>query len=308
MFEVVNDNASDAHKHHLPRSQLSSYRITEDPSRQSSPHESGSLANGEDSTPTPTMQNSPADEDAQDLLQSSTYGEGSSKHSTLSNKDNVSTHHVQLGPPQVHPHPHPHSPLSDEESPLLEAKRSLTSSRAGSRTGTGSTVARGGAGQRGKPHRRSLSMIVQPGSVRRHLNVPEHEYDVETAMSVPATPIPQNPTPPPIDFNLYATKKSVAEGLLVVALLTANAAQLKTIVTAGHQNRFHGFVTALVILSILLLVTVIVFLLLLGRDNLNDVYKQRRLDWLNNIATALIVCIVFINVFVSAFGIEYSPL
>ena len=34
-------------------------------------------------------------------------------------------------------------------------------------------------------------MIVQPGSVRRHLNIVENEYDVETAMSVPATPVPQ---------------------------------------------------------------------------------------------------------------------
>ncbi|XP_054751514.1 ninjurin-2-like [Lytechinus pictus] len=118
----------------------------------------------------------------------------------------------------------------------------------------------------------------------------------------------ENPPPPPIDFNLYATKKTIAEGFLVVALLAANAAQLKTIITAGKENQFHGFVTALVILSIVLLIIVIVFLLLLGRDNLNDVYKQRKLDWINNFATALVFCIVFMNIFVCAFGIEHAPL
>lgn len=74
---------------------------------------------------------------------------------------------------------------------MLEAKRSTTSSRAGSRAGSSS--AKGTlASQKGRVlHRRSLSMIVQPGSVRRHLNIVENEYDVETAMSVPATPVPQ---------------------------------------------------------------------------------------------------------------------
>ncbi|XP_030829477.1 uncharacterized protein LOC578652 [Strongylocentrotus purpuratus] len=283
-----------------------SRRMTEEIRPASSPHGSGSLVDGSGDSP-PAMLSSPADEENGELLQSSSFGgEGSSKHSTLSNKDNVSTHHVQLGRPQAHPYPHPGSPLSDEESPLLEAKRSTTSSRAGSRAGSSS--AKGTlASQKGRVHRRSLSMIVQPGSVRRHLNIVENEYDVETAMSVPATPVPQNPPPPPIDFNLYATKKTIAEGFLVVALLAANAAQLKTIITAGKENQFHGFVTALVILSIVLLIIVIVFLLLLGRDNLNDVYKQRKLDWINNFATALVFCIVFMNIFVCAFGIEHTP-
>lgn len=61
----------------------------------------------------------------------------------------------------------------------------------------------------------------------------------------------------------------------------------------------------LVIAITLELITGIV-LLLIGRDNLNDPYRQRRVDKLNNAATALIFSIVIVNVFIAAFGLEAS--
>ncbi|XP_038053977.1 uncharacterized protein LOC119726395 [Patiria miniata] len=149
---------------------------------------------------------------------------------------------------------------------------------------------------------RSMSMIVHPGSVRRNYEPVQQEMDNST--SVPTTPVPSNPAPRAIDYNIYATKKTVCEGLLAVALLMANASQLKSLISVGQDFRFFRFVTALIILSITLQLLTGVFLLLLGRDNLNDVYRQRRLDRFNNWTTGMVFTIVVLNVFIAAFGLQ----
>ena len=41
--------------------------------------------------------------------------------------------------------------------------------------------------------------------------------------------------PKRLDANRYATKKTIAQGMLDVALLTANASQLKYILQVGSQ-------------------------------------------------------------------------
>ena len=41
----------------------------------------------------------------------------------------------------------------------------------------------------------------------------------------------------PFKYNLYATKKTVAEGLLDVGLLMSNASQLKALIDLGPDNQ-----------------------------------------------------------------------
>ncbi|KAG7174457.1 Ninjurin-1-like 1, partial [Homarus americanus] len=48
-----------------------------------------------------------------------------------------------------------------------------------------------------------------------------------------------------LDANNYATKKTVAQGMLDVALLTANASQLKYVLEVGEK---HPYYTAMIIL------------------------------------------------------------
>ncbi|KAH7973430.1 hypothetical protein HPB49_000988 [Dermacentor silvarum] len=56
-----------------------------------------------------------------------------------------------------------------------------------------------------------------------------------------------------MDMNLYATKKSIAQGMMDIALLTANASQLKHLLHEGPEaNRFYGLTVACVALSIAL--------------------------------------------------------
>merc|ERR1711894_464839 len=56
-----------------------------------------------------------------------------------------------------------------------------------------------------------------------------------------------------LDANRYATKKTIAQGMLDVALLTANASQLKYVLQVGEDNHpFYHLMLALIILSIIL--------------------------------------------------------
>lgn len=142
------------------------------------------------------------------------------------------------------------------------------------------------------------------------------------------------------DINLYATKKSAAQGLLDLALLMANASQLKHIILTDGDHRFYVAMIALLSASIALQIIVAIGLLFLVRIRLYDYSamqpsvedglgtdqtdeaakrqemaaeeervqkKLRRADFLNNITVGGIFILTVINVFISAFGLNESP-
>ena len=60
-------------------------------------------------------------------------------------------------------------------------------------------------------------------------------------------------TPPPqqkLDVNRYATKKSVAQGMLDIALLSANASQLRYVLQVGEEHEFYTLMITLTSISI----------------------------------------------------------
>lgn len=58
-----------------------------------------------------------------------------------------------------------------------------------------------------------------------------------------------------MDVNRYATKKTVAQGMLDIALLTANASQLKYILQSGDKLQFYTLLLWLISASIILQVS-----------------------------------------------------
>lgn len=55
-----------------------------------------------------------------------------------------------------------------------------------------------------------------------------------------------------MDANRYATKKTIAQGMLDIALLTANASQLKYILQVGHKHEFYSLMLTLISVSIIM--------------------------------------------------------
>ncbi|XP_006923936.2 ninjurin-2 [Pteropus alecto] len=116
----------------------------------------------------------------------------------------------------------------------------------------------------------------------------------------PATPNPRRSQP--INLNHYATKKSVAESMLDVALFMSNAMRLKAVLEQGPSSQYYTTLVTLISISLLLQVVIGILLVVIARLNLNEVEKQWQLNQLNNAATTLVFITVVINVFITAFG------
>ncbi|XP_058422082.1 ninjurin-1 isoform X2 [Diceros bicornis minor] len=68
----------------------------------------------------------------------------------------------------------------------------------------------------------------------------------------------------PINVNHYANKKSAAESMLDIALLMANASQLKAVVEQGPDFAFFVPLVVLISISLVLQISVGVLLIFLG--------------------------------------------
>lgn len=107
---------------------------------------------------------------------------------------------------------------------------------------------------------------------------------------------------PPLDSNVYSTKKTVAQGMMDLALLTSNAAQLKMLLKYSDQKGqlFAAHVTCLS-LSIILQVIVGVLLILNSRYNINRPSHHSRADLMNNATVVGVFLITVVNVLASSF-------
>ncbi|XP_050079544.1 ninjurin-2-like [Anopheles maculipalpis] len=108
-----------------------------------------------------------------------------------------------------------------------------------------------------------------------------------------------------LNLNSYATRKSIAQGLLDLALLTANASQLKYILTVGETHEFYHLLLVLIIVSISLqLLQALLIIVLAIVFDINKVEEQKRSDIVNNVLIAFTVISVVVNVIISAFDMK----
>lgn len=134
-----------------------------------------------------------------------------------------------------------------------------------------------------------------------------HQPHTHTGMSLPMSQMPKTSNMP-LDMNIYATRKTVAQGMMDIALMTANASQLKYILLNAQKHKYLEATISLMTLSILLQVIIGIILIFLGRWNINYRGDQRRADIANNAVVILIFLVTVVNVMVSAFGpMDSSP-
>uniref|UniRef100_A0A8C5SUS9 Ninjurin 1 n=1 Tax=Laticauda laticaudata TaxID=8630 RepID=A0A8C5SUS9_LATLA len=107
-----------------------------------------------------------------------------------------------------------------------------------------------------------------------------------------------------ININHYANKKSAAESMLDIALLMANASQLKAVMEQGPSFGFYVPLIVLISISLALQIAVGVLLIFLVKYDLNNPRKHAKLNILNNLATGLVFIIVVVNIFITAFGVQ----
>ncbi|CAG4947796.1 unnamed protein product [Colias eurytheme] len=107
-----------------------------------------------------------------------------------------------------------------------------------------------------------------------------------------------------IDANRYATKKTVAQGLLDIALLTSNASQLKYILQVGSKHEFYTLLVTLITISIILQVSAGILALVISSLNADN-YKQKKIaNWLYHISVGLMTGVIFCDVIKMNFGLD----
>ncbi|XP_028166942.1 ninjurin-2-like isoform X2 [Ostrinia furnacalis] len=123
-----------------------------------------------------------------------------------------------------------------------------------------------------------------------------------------------------LDANRYATKKTVAQGMLDIALLTSNASQLKYVLQVGPKHEFYTLLVVLISISIVLqpsaviLNDVIVIFIFASAGVLAIVMTFLDVDrsetekkislWLYHTSVGLMTCVVFCDVIKMTFGLD----
>ena len=113
----------------------------------------------------------------------------------------------------------------------------------------------------------------------------------------------------PLDIDVYSTKKTVTQGFMDVALLTANADQLRTLVTRGDPDSpFRVVCIVFLSFSIILQIVIAICLMLKGRYNINKEHHFRRAETVNNVCMIAAIFLTVFNVLASAFTGEVPPI
>ncbi|CAH2089762.1 unnamed protein product [Euphydryas editha] len=137
-----------------------------------------------------------------------------------------------------------------------------------------------------------------------------------------------------LDANRYATKKTVAQGMLDIALLTSNASQLKYVLQVGPKHEFYMLLVVLISISIVLQLLVGLLFVVIGGLDLNDdndqpsavilndvsagvlalvistlnedcnVKEKKIAIWLYHVSVGMMTCVVFCDVIKMTFGLD----
>ncbi|EZA51168.1 ninjurin-1 [Ooceraea biroi] len=103
--------------------------------------------------------------------------------------------------------------------------------------------------------------------------------------------------------NSFAAKKTVAQGMMDVALITANANQLRYLIEYQRNSPTFYLIMILIAISLSLQVAVGISLIFKGRFDIKGKSKSVNAQKINNYVVVGVFLITIINVFIAAFSI-----
>lgn len=107
--------------------------------------------------------------------------------------------------------------------------------------------------------------------------------------------------------NTFAAKKTVAQGMMDVALITANANQLRYLLEYQKNSNTFILILSLIIISLSLQVAVGISLVFKGRFDIKGKSKSNIAHKINNYVVVGVFLITIINVFIASFSISVQP-
>uniref|UniRef100_A0A182YJK7 Ninjurin a n=1 Tax=Anopheles stephensi TaxID=30069 RepID=A0A182YJK7_ANOST len=105
------------------------------------------------------------------------------------------------------------------------------------------------------------------------------------------------------DVNVYQQKKNLAQGMMDLALLSANANQLRYVLESYKRHPYFYVNLIFISTSIIAQVVVGIGLIWKSRYNIKNENDFCKADRINNLITIGIFIITLVNVLISAFGV-----
>ncbi|XP_026332512.1 uncharacterized protein LOC113239657 isoform X2 [Hyposmocoma kahamanoa] len=105
------------------------------------------------------------------------------------------------------------------------------------------------------------------------------------------------------DVNTYQQKKNLAQGMMDLALLSANANQLRYVLESSERHPYYYPSLVFISFSILLQIGVGVGLIMNSRYNVKDEKDICKADKINNMTVLGVFLITIVNVFITSFSV-----
>ncbi|XP_026833518.1 ninjurin-1 isoform X2 [Drosophila erecta] len=141
----------------------------------------------------------------------------------------------------------------------------------------------------------NVNINVPNGGRRPSYSFPGYNGPGFVTINGVETPIP--------DVNAYQHKKTLAQGMMDLALLSANANQLRYVLETRSEHRYFYPSLLFISLSIIFQVAVGVGLILNGQYNIKKGYDICRANRINNYTVIGIFIVTVVNVLISAFTV-----
>ncbi|XP_017043623.1 ninjurin-A isoform X1 [Drosophila ficusphila] len=140
-----------------------------------------------------------------------------------------------------------------------------------------------------------VNVLVPNGGRRPSFSFPGYNGPGFVTINGVETPIP--------DVNAYQHKKTLAQGMMDLALLSANANQLRYVLETSTSNPYYYPSLLFISLSIIFQIAVGVGLILNGQYNIKNEQEICRANKINNYTVIGIFIVTVVNVLISAFGV-----
>lgn len=142
----------------------------------------------------------------------------------------------------------------------------------------------------------NVNVNVPNGGRRPSFSFPGYNGPGFVTINGVETPIP--------DVNAYQHKKTLAQGMMDLALLSANANQLRYVLETSSQHPYFYPSLLFISLSIIFQIAVGVGLILNGQYNIKNGHDICRANRINNYTVSGIFIVTVVNVLISAFTVD----
>uniref|UniRef100_A0A182PHT9 Ninjurin a n=1 Tax=Anopheles epiroticus TaxID=199890 RepID=A0A182PHT9_9DIPT len=104
------------------------------------------------------------------------------------------------------------------------------------------------------------------------------------------------------ELSSFVQKKSFAQNMMDIALLSANTNQLRYVIDLGEKHPYYMTSLMLIIISLVMQVAVGLSMVYLNRYNMKDKAEIKAASHMNNLSVAGVFLVTLVNVFISTFN------